>query len=146
MPAEPDLAHWTQATGMNPVAVKFARDIPCHVKVKSDLLRVQDHDIARQTVIKGEAKLVCIDGMCCVDDAHLPPRVDSRIRAAGSLHVGSLAQQRSGRVTERSLDGLEAWLDLPAMVVSAIVGNYELDLAPSGHGDRLPEATAVVQS
>ena len=143
MPAEPNLTKRTRTTRKNGVSVSLAGDISDHVEVKPDLLCIHDHDISRQTVLEGQVKIVCADGMCCVDDTHLPSRVNSRIRAAGSLHVGRLLQQGSGRITERPLDRPEPRLDLPAVVVGAVVGYDQLDLAPDRHGVRLPEVVSA---
>jgi hypothetical protein len=68
--------------------------------------------------------------MHSLDQAHLPLGVDAGVRAAGPLHMSPAAQHGGRRVTEHPLNRPETRLNLPAVVVRAVVGDHQLDPPP----------------
>ncbi len=136
VPAEPDLADRTKPAGVDGVAVGLARDLCHHVEVRADLLSAEHDDILGQPVVESQGKMIYGDRVARLEQTHLPPCMDAGIRPAGPLHVGRAAQQRGSRLTERALDRAQARLNLPAVILRAVVRQHELDLTPERPGRR----------
>jgi len=71
------------------------------------------------------------DGSGQGERGYLGEGVDSCVGAAGALGEDGFAGDVMDGVSEGSLDGWKAWLDLPAVERGSVVGEDEF---PEGHG------------
>ena len=136
VPAEADLVDRAEPAGVDRVPIGLAGDVPHHVEIQPDLPGLQHHDILGQMVVEGRSQTLQGDRTGGVDQAHLPPGVDAGIGPAGPLDMGRAPQHLGRRPAEHPLDRPKPRLNLPAVVVGAVIGDHQLDLAPAGLGGR----------
>jgi hypothetical protein len=127
VPAEAGQAGRAHAPGADCVPIGFLRDITHDIEARSHGLALQDRDVSGQVIIEAQDKIIYAQGTEGLNDTYLALSMDTPVRTAGPLYMDRLPEERLGCITEAALDGLEAGLDLPAMVVGPIVGDSEFE-------------------
>src|SRR5450759_1422730 len=111
----------------DPVLIRFRRGVVAGVEVKGRLFHFQYSDIPGQKPVDGLAQIGGRDAVLQIENCDLRKRVDPRVGPSRSHYIDRLAFNFGNDGLDNRLDGHHTGLNLPAVVICAVVSQNDFD-------------------
>src|ERR1022692_3274320 len=122
---------WADLSAKDAVLVSFCFRFEPWMKIEVCLFGSRDADIARKQAVHGSRQIIHRDRIVNGECGHLRQRVNAGVGAPGASHWHWLAFDSRDHFLQSALDGGEAGLYLPAVIIGTVVGKLDLN---SPHG------------
>lgn len=127
----------------DPVFVSLRYGVEPGMELWSDLLHIADSYGRRKQAIDGPAQVIRRNRVGEGNGSYLGPGMNAGVGPAGALDPHRSALYLADDTFQRSLDGGQVRLDLPAVKVGAVVGDGKADSAQFVQAAREPGLTAT---
>jgi hypothetical protein len=111
------------------ITINFAARRPTGAEIRPSLFSADNSNGRRKHGVERALKFLRGKPGLCSETAHLTQRVNSRIGAACGVKRNVFLRQAAENADDFSLHGWLPRLNLPAVIIGAIVSNRKLDIA-----------------
>lgn len=111
------------------VLVSFGESVEAGLEVEWSLRCLQDADVRRKLAIEGAAEIIGRDRVIEIEGGADGEGVNASVSATAAFEVDGFSIECAEDLLDGALDGAQAGLDLPAMIVGAVVADPDADAA-----------------